>query len=92
MAARHWIGYALVAYVLMPPSSPALGATLTNLDAEPFVMTVTEQGLRTDVKVEAGESIEFCLAGCFVALPNGNRAALNGSEIIEVSGGKITAK
>jgi hypothetical protein len=70
----------------------AIGATLTNLDADPFVVIVTEGGNRTELTVRPGETLEFCFDGCFVALPNGNRAAISGGETIEISGGKITAK
>jgi hypothetical protein len=70
----------------------AIGATLTNLDAEPFLLTVTEGGGRTELTVRTGQTLEFCFEGCFVALPNGDRAALTGTEIVEISGGRIKAK
>jgi hypothetical protein len=70
----------------------AAGATLTNLDPDPFVLTVTEHGDRTEMTVRKGETLEFCMSGCFVALPNGDRAALTGDEAVEVSGGRIKAK
>jgi hypothetical protein len=73
-------------------ASQAIGATLTNLDADPFIFIVTERGNRTEMRVGKGETLEFCLHGCFVALPNGDRAALTGEEIIEISGGRIKAK
>ena len=70
----------------------AIAATLTNHDAETFLLTVTERGDRTELRVRKGQTVEFCLDGCFVALPNGDRAALTGHEIIEVSGGRIKTK
>ena len=70
----------------------AMGATLTNSDPEPFMFTLTERGDRTDVTVLAGQTLEFCPDGCFVALPNGDRAALTGNELIEISGGRIKAR
>lgn len=73
-------------------ATQAIGATLTNLDAGPFTFTLTEGGNRTEVTVRSGQTLEFCPDGCFVALPNGNRAALVGNEIIEISGGRITTK
>jgi len=73
-------------------ASEAAGATLTNRDPDPFMFTLTERGDRTDVTVPAGQTLEFCLEGCFVALPNGDRAALTGKEVIEISGGQINAK
>jgi hypothetical protein len=73
-------------------ASQAIGATLTNLDANPFILIVTEGGDRTEVTVRTGQTLEFCFGGCFVALPDGNRAALSGNEAIEISGGRIRAK
>jgi len=73
-------------------ASQAIGATLTNLDADPFLFVVTENGKQTHVGVRKGETLEFCLHGCFVKLPNGTRAALKGDEIIEISGGRIKVK
>jgi hypothetical protein len=51
----------------------ATGAALTNSDPEPFTFTLTEHGDRTDVTVLSGQTLEFCLEGCFVALANGDR-------------------
>lgn len=73
-------------------ASQAIGATVRNLDAGLFILTVTEHGARTEVSVRTRETIEFCINGCFVALPNGNRAALVGDEVIQISGGRITTK
>jgi hypothetical protein len=70
----------------------AMGATLTNSDPEPFMFSLTERGDRTDVTVPTGQTLEFCFEGCFVALPNGDRAALTGNEVIEISGGRIKAR
>jgi hypothetical protein len=78
--------------LLLVTASQAIGATLTNLDADPFIFIVTEHGKRTEVGVRKGETLEFCFHGCFVALPNGNRAALTGDEVIEISGGRIKIK
>ena len=69
-----------------------MGATLKNSDPEPFMFTLTEGGDRTDVTVLSGQTLEFCPDGCFVALPNGDRAALTGNEVIEISGGRIKAR
>ena len=67
---RTLIGIVVAGLCALPivAAGQAIGATLTNHDAE------------------------FCLDGCFVALPNGDRAALTGDEIIEVSGGRIKTK
>jgi hypothetical protein len=73
-------------------ASQAIGATVTNLDADAFVLVVTEGGNRTELTVAAGQTVEFCLDGCFVMLPNGDREALSGDETIEISGGRGTIK
>lgn len=88
------IGIALACLCALPmvPASEAMAATLTNSDPEPFMFTMTEGDNRTDVTVLTGQTLEFCLEGCFVALPNGDRAALTGKEVIEISGGRIKAK
>ena len=70
----------------------ASGATLKNLDAEPFVLVVTERGEKTEIRLLEGQSIDFCFEGCFVTLANGDRAALLGDENVEISGGRILRK
>jgi hypothetical protein len=85
-----WTRFAGLNALLLIAASQAAGAMLTNRDARPFVFTLTEGGDRTEVTVATGETLEFCLDGCFVVLPNGSRAALAGDEVIEVSGGRIT--
>jgi hypothetical protein len=78
--------------LLIVSASQAIGATVTNLDADPFMFIVTEDGERIEAGVREGETLEFCLHGCFVVLPNGSRAALTGDEIIEISGGRARFK
>lgn len=67
----------------------AKSASLTNHDEEPFVMTVTEGGHKAEVTLLTGQTIEFCLEGCFVALPNGDRAALTGTELLSITSGRV---
>ena len=87
-------GTALASMCALPlvAAGEAIGATLTNLDAEPFLLTVTERGARAELTVLTGQTLEFCFDGCFVALPNGDRHVLTGTETIEISGGRIKAK
>ncbi len=73
-------------------TAPSAAATLTNLDSEPFTFTVTERGQRVEMTLPSGETVEFCLEGCFVIGPTGNRAALIGNERMEVSGGRVREK
>jgi hypothetical protein len=73
--------------MLLAASGQALAASATNLDSEPRSLLVTEGGNQTELVVGAGETVEFCLTGCFVTMPNGDREALTGSEIIEIANG-----
>lgn len=65
----------------------AASATLVNRDGEAQVVTVTEGSNRVEVSVDPEQSVDFCPAGCFVTLPNGDRQALEGGETIEIRGG-----
>jgi hypothetical protein len=76
---------ALVSVLLMTGAASA--ASIINRDAEPQTIVVTEGADKTEMTIGAGESVEFCAAGCFVTMPNGDRQALTGSETIEISGG-----
>lgn len=67
---------------------PAHAATISNSDDEPHTIVVTEQGVRSEIVVPAGEVLSFCLSGCFIILPNGDRAALFGPEAVEIVGGE----
>ena len=87
------IGIALACLCALPlvAVGEAMAATLTNSDPEPFMFTMTEGDNRTDVTVLSGQTLEFCLEGCFVALPNGDRAALAGRSVMLVTSGQLTA-
>lgn len=62
----------------------ATAATLTNTDSESHVLIVTEGSTKTEMLVEAGATVTFCPAGCFVTMPSGDRETLSGSETIEI--------
>jgi hypothetical protein len=70
----------------------AHAASAVNLDTEPRTLIVTEGGSKSELAIAGGETVEFCPNGCFVTLPNGDREALTGSEIIEISGGQAKIK
>ena len=70
----------------------ANGASAVNLDSEPRTLIVTEGGARSELSLAAGETVEFCVSGCFVTLPNGDREALSGTETLEISGGVARIK
>ena len=65
----------------------AQAASAVNMDAEPRTIVVTEGGNRVELVIAAGETAQFCPSGCFVTMPNRDRAALTGAETIEISGG-----
>lgn len=77
----------LVLAGLLATSGLGMAASAVNLDAQPHTLIVTEGGSKTELAVAAGETVEFCANGCFVTMPNGDREALTGSEVIEISGG-----
>jgi hypothetical protein len=71
-------------------SCSALAASVTNSDGEAALLVVTEGGQQSELAVGPGQTVDFCAAGCFVTMPNGDREALGGSEKITISGGKAT--
>ncbi len=81
---------AIAAFLAM--SGAGMAASAVNKDAEPRTLIVTEAGSKTELALAAGETVEFCSAGCFVTMPNGDREALTGSETIEISGGVAKIK
>lgn len=67
---------------LLATSGMGMAASAVNLDSEPHTLIVTENGGRNELTIGAGETVEFCANGCFVTMPNGDRQALTGSEIV----------
>ncbi|WP_299861002.1 hypothetical protein [uncultured Hoeflea sp.] len=62
----------------------ASAASVTNKDAESRVLIVTEGSDTVELVIEAGATVSFCPAGCFVTMPSGDREALSGSETIDI--------
>ena len=73
---------------LLAAGASAQAASAVNLDSEPRTLIVTEGGSKSELALAGGESVDFCPSGCFVTMPNGDRQALTGSEVIEISGGQ----
>lgn len=69
-------------------ATPSLAATVENTGTDPEMIIVTEDGKRTEISIAAGETVNFCSAGCFVTMPNGDREVLTGTETLEISGGR----
>lgn len=78
----------VAAATLLATGTSAFAASAINNDAEAHTLIVTEGGSRTELAVGAGETVEFCVNGCFVTMPNGDREALTGTETIEITGGQ----
>lgn len=93
MLDRVWTMTGLAASVafwaMMSAPFPALAASLSNQDGEAHTLIVTEDGLRYELVVGAGETVSFCNAGCFLILPSGDRAALAGSESLAIVAGEV---
>ncbi|WP_306121040.1 MULTISPECIES: hypothetical protein [unclassified Roseitalea] len=68
-------------------AAPAHGASIVNNDGEPRTLIVTENGVQSELVIGAGETRSFCTSGCFITLPNGDRAALIGTERLQIVGG-----
>lgn len=79
--------YVVAAVCLLVMGNAAQSASAVNLDSEPRTLIVTEGGSKSELSLAGGETVEFCSAGCFVTMPNGDREALTGSETVEISGG-----
>ena len=78
---------AIAAFMLMSASAQA--ATLVNKGAEAVTIVVTEDGQKNEVTAGPADTVEFCLAGCFVTFPSGDRQALTGSETVEINGDTV---
>lgn len=78
--------------VVVLSATTAVSATITNNDAEPASLAVTEAGNRFDVVIAPGASEQVCAANCFVTFPNGDRIALEGGENIEIVKGSAVVK
>lgn len=73
-------------------SLPAVAASVTNKDDVARTLIITEDGNKSELVLDPGETQPFCADGCFVTMPNGDREALTGSESIEISGGRAEYK
>lgn len=76
-----------MALILVMSAGLTHAASLENKDGSTQTVTVTEDGVRNELAVAAGEVINFCGGGCFITMPNGDRAALSGNEAVQIVGG-----
>ena len=84
----NMLRFIVVTTSLLALAGVASAASVVNRDAETHTLIVTEGGAQSEVAVPAGQTAEICPNGCFVTLPNGDRQALTGSEVIEITGGQ----
>lgn len=73
-------------------TASVFAASVSNKDASAQTLVVTEGAAKRELIVSPGETVEFCPAGCFVTMPNGDREALTGGEAVTINGGKVTIK
>lgn len=70
-------------------TATAAGAvTITNLDTEERILTVTENGVRSEIVIGPKAKISTCENGCFVSFPAGDIMVFKGKEDVAVEGGK----
>ncbi len=81
-----------VTAVLVSVAGGAFAASVSNTGSSPVVLTVVEDGNRTEVAIDAGASETICPSGCFLTLPNGDRIGLEGGETVEIKDGAATVK
>lgn len=86
------ISLATPCLVVLATVTSAEAATITNKDKKPVVVVVVEDGNRMNLALEPGVSQPFCLSGCFITAPNGDRVGLSGDEDVEISGGAAIVK
>ncbi len=86
------VKFIIAAIAVLTVGGAAHAASAVNLDSDPYTLIVTEGGTKSELALSGGETVEFCAAGCFVTLQNGDREVLTGSETIEISGGVARIK
>jgi hypothetical protein len=77
---------------MLAATGAASSASLTNKDADNHTVVVTEGGVKNELAIASGETVTFCNGGCFLTLPNGDRAALAGPETVEIVNGQAVIK
>lgn len=78
--------------VFLAASSPVLAASALNNDSEVRILVVTEGSKQEELAIAPGQTVQFCFSSCYVTMPDGDRFALSGNEVIEISGGRARIK
>ncbi|MEM7303232.1 MAG: hypothetical protein AAF468_19295 [Pseudomonadota bacterium] len=84
----------MIRYAVMIAITGVLGSTgvataltIKNADSNPVTVSVTQNGVRTDLPLAAGETQSVCPSGCFIRFPNGDMQIFKGDENVVVQGG-----
>ena len=77
-----------VALALITLASAAQAVQLRNLDTAERVVTITENGVRSDQVLKPGAEIDVCASGCFLTIESGDMLPLTGSEIVVIEVGR----
>ena len=72
--------------------SDAFASEITNLDGESHIVTITQDGIRSDYTIDSGSSVTVCESGCFILFPSGTMLPLSGDESLDIEGGDVVVK
>lgn len=62
----------------------ASAASIENKDTEAHTLFITENGEKNEIIIGSNEIVTICQNGCFITMPNGDRAALSGGESVKI--------
>lgn len=71
-----------VAAIALTLVGPAFAAEITNDDATAHMVQITENGERSELVIDPGQTVIACEGGCFMTAPNGDLLAIEGGESI----------
>ncbi len=86
----QYISVLAAGFAALLATSAANAMSLLNSDTSEVALTVTVDGIRTEVVVAPNTTVQVCDKGCFIALPGGEMAVFKGTENVSVQGGKFT--
>ena len=68
-------------------SNLAFSMSITNQDGEARKVVITENGVRSEHDIAAGDTAQICDQGCFITFPDGTLTAYKGGENIVIRNG-----
>ena len=84
---RAFATTATVAAALVATLGTSNAASITNTDTEERVLTITIDGIRSELPIAPGASASVCDKGCFVLFPAGDILPLTGKEKVVIKNG-----